>query len=125
MKRLALFTCFVFAWLPARAQETWVCAYTWSSADQTVIRKFQVNGDDLIDSSQDAGNPFEKPEKFTILQNNEFGIVAAQSFAEMERYYVEPAIGAYVVLINKQNGKFQQSNAILGEPKAVTGTCTR
>jgi hypothetical protein len=122
MKRLALFTCFVFAWLPAWAQETWVCAYTWSSADQTVIRKFQINGDDLIDSSQDAGNP---PEKFTILQNNEFGIVAARSFAEISPYYVELSIGAFVVLINKQNGKFQLSNAILGEPKAVTGTCTK
>jgi hypothetical protein len=117
MKRLALFTCFVFAWLPARAQETWVCAWPGVPADQTVIRKFQVNGDDLI-----AGNP---PEKFTILQNNEFGIVAAHSFAEIERYYVEPAIGAYVVLINKQNGKFQLSNAILGDPKAVTGNCTK
>jgi hypothetical protein len=125
MKRLALFTCFLLAWLPARAQETWVCAYTWSSPDQTVIRKFQVNGADLIDSSQTnvGGDFIASSEKFSILQNNSFGIVAARSFAEIERN--EPAIGAFVVLIDKQNGKFQLSNAILGEPQAVTGTCTK
>jgi hypothetical protein len=118
-KRLVLFACVSTLFcLPAWAQETWVCAYTWSSPDKTVIhRRFQVNGDDLIDNS------IASPERFRILQNNYFGIVAAYSFAELE--FNEPAIGAFVVLIDKQNGKFQLSNATLGEPQAATGTCTK
>ena len=107
------------------AQETWICAYTWSSPDQTVIMKFQVDGDDLIGGSDNnvGGDFILTKEKFRILQNNDLGIVAARSFAEIERN--QPAIGAFVVLIDKQNGKFQLSNAILGEPQAVIGTCRK
>ncbi len=116
MKQLVLLLVFFTPFcLPARAQETWVCAYAYPGTE-TVIVKFQVNGDDLIVESQYS-------EKFKILQNNDIAIVAARSFAEIERGDV--AIGAFVVLIDKQNGKFQQSNAILGEPQAATGRCTK
>ena len=107
------------------AQETWICAYTWSSPDQTVIVKFQIDDDDLIAGSDNniGGDFIPTKERFRILQNNDLGIVAAHSFAEIERN--QPAIGAFVVIIDKRSGKFQLSNAIIGEPKAITGICRR
>jgi hypothetical protein len=50
--------------------------------------------------------------RYTILQNNELSIIAAHSFSEIERN--SPAIGAFVVIIDKKNGGFRMFHRPIG-----------
>jgi hypothetical protein len=106
--------------LPANAAgESWVCAYPGYSADnRTVIERFTVDGDFLVEA--------EFGLRYKILQNNEFSIVAAWSISEIEPNHSEPSIGAFVVIIDKKDGSFRRSNAFLSEKgdAAALGSCT-
>jgi hypothetical protein len=92
---------------PAYAQESWVCAWPGYLDGKPVIDRFTIDGDSLVDSTFGT--------RYKILQNNEFSIISAWSFSEIESNNTEPSIGAYIVMIDKKKGTIRNSNAILDE----------
>jgi hypothetical protein len=72
-----------------------------------VLTRFEVSPPDLIDAKHHH--------HYRILQNNDFGLVAASSIAEIEEGQKGPTVGAYTVVINKGTGEFWLGTTIAGQ----------
>jgi hypothetical protein len=64
---------------------------------------------------------------YRILKNNDFGIIAAWSIAEIEPGMTQVSLGAFVVVIDKRTLDFRRSNVIMAEPGEATsyGSCIK
>lgn len=98
----------------AHEQTIWSCAYigATSQGPLAITAKFQVMGDELAEIETIPSNLNFK-EKYKILEDTEFDIVAAISISKLSDN-PPPGIGAVIVIIAKQNGLFQQSGSLLG-----------
>jgi hypothetical protein len=96
----------------APTRESWTCSYMdyairEGEAPRTVIVRFSVDGDELIDGSFG--------QRYRILQNNQHALIAVWSIAEVEPNRVEPSIAAWAIAIDKSNGFFSRVN-LIGRP---------
>jgi hypothetical protein len=96
----------------AADQQRWTCTWPGFSADRApVIVRFSRDQNDLVES--DFGLHYR------ILQDNDFGLIAVWSIAEIEHGHAEPSIGTMTLVINKKSGALVRANALLDEPDAV------
>jgi hypothetical protein len=103
--------------LPARADTIWTCAFPAQNAwDKSLIVQYRQRGGRLIaDKTKTA---------YQILKNNEFGLVAISSTAQIdvELYQKDPTIAATVILIDKHSGEMLQATTVLGNDGSEIGT---
>ena len=109
----------------AAAGESWTCTYIGyaireNEPPRPVIVRFTVEGDELVDGTFG--------QRYRILQNNRYGLIAAWSIAEIEPTQSEPSIASWSVVIDKRNGFFSRVN-LIAEPgrsgAARDGSCIR
>jgi hypothetical protein len=103
----------------AHAEDLWSCNYSGPlSAGPTLIR-FQVSGSTLIES--------QFKDRYSVLENNQYGLIATHAFARIEKDHKQPTIGAFTVVINKATGEFWLATVIAGESntvnQSVSGMC--
>jgi hypothetical protein len=92
--------------------ETWTCTHSSASDNRPTITRFEVSPSDLIEAN------FHQT--YRIEKNNDYGIVATSSIAEIEKGHKDPTVGAVSVVINKATGEFLWVSAIAaGQPAAV------
>jgi hypothetical protein len=105
------------------ANESWTCTYIGyaireNQAPRPVIVRFTVDGDELVESSFG--------QRYRILQNNQYALIAAWSIAEIEPGGSEPSIASWSIAIDKRNGFFSRVN-LIAEPgrsgSARDGSC--
>jgi hypothetical protein len=111
---------------PAAAPgESWTCTYMGyaireNEAPRPVIVRFTVEGDELVEGNFG--------QRYHILQNNEYALIAAWSIAEIEPTRSEPSIASWSIVIDKRNGFFSRVN-LSAEPGrsggARDGSCIR
>jgi hypothetical protein len=116
--------------------ETWTCSYThyWtpyvgqqSAPKSPTFLRFELSPPDLIDTSP---SPLVVGRRYRILQNNEYGLVAALSISEIEEGQKDPTVGAVTVMIKKDTGDFWLGVAFLAEKagpsvSTVQGKCLK
>lgn len=98
----------------AQASEKWSCTFPGWPDKKPVIVQFYIS-DGILKQNMFIfkGQPVMRD--FTILQNNKISIVAAWSISEIEPDNTVPSIGAQLVIINKDDGKYLQTNADLAD----------
>jgi hypothetical protein len=81
------------------AQEIWTCTYPGlSQGRRPVIVRYRQEDEFLMEDKW--------KERYQILQNNQFGLIAIWSISEIEGGNAEPSIGARTLVINKSSGEF-------------------
>ena len=100
-------------------QEIWTCTYPgFSQGRCPVIVRYRQEGELLMEDKW--------KERYQILQNNQFGLIAIWSISEIEGGNAEPSIGARTLVINKSSGEFLFSGAYLGGTATqARGNCIR
>jgi hypothetical protein len=115
MNRLLIMLAFLSCATCAEAAEAWTCTYTVPIGSGTVsdpvLTRFEVSPPDLIEAKHHH--------HYRILQNNDFGLVAASSISEIEEAQKDPTVGAFTVVINKRTGEFWLSTTIAGQAAVV------
>lgn len=105
--------------------ESWTCTYIGyamreNEAPRPVIVRFMVDGDELVEGTFG--------QRYRILQNNQYALIAAWSIAEIEPGRSEPSIASWSIAIDKRNGFFSRVN-LSAEPGrsggARDGSCIR
>jgi hypothetical protein len=110
---------------PARAverwEEYWTCTYADASA-KPVSLNFELSPPELVETASFHVH-------YRILQNNDYGVVAASSISEIEPGHTQPTVGAVTVVINKGTGEFWLATTIAGQSAAahqpVHGNCRK
>jgi hypothetical protein len=94
----------------AKAAEAWTCTYFFDEApvgnEPSPLVRFEVSPPDLIET--------KSHQRYPILQNNNYGIVATSSISEIEEGQKDPTVGAATVVINKGTGEFWWGTTIAG-----------
>jgi len=99
----------------ARA-ETWLCTY--ADKNEPTIIKFTINGNQMTRNNDTI--------KFTVLINNDVGLVAADSYSEMYRPMNTPVVFGLVVVIEKRSGNFKMGGVNSYQDMNVThGHCVQ
>jgi hypothetical protein len=87
----------------ANAQSVWTCSSPgFGQTGRVFIERFEISGTEVIE------NDGVIEHHYTILQDNEFGLVAVWSTSEREEYD-HPYVGAEVIIIGKQTNEFKRS----------------
>ena len=107
--------CALLVCASAEAAEVWNCTYI-RGINEAVLVRFEVSARDLID----AGTQ----ERYRILQNNEYNLIATISISRNQEGQQEPAIGALSLEINKTTGEFWWKNTFAGVARAH-GRCLK
>ncbi|MFZ4120822.1 MAG: hypothetical protein ACOYKM_04085 [Caulobacterales bacterium] len=105
--------------------ESWTCTYMGyaireNEAPRPVIVRFTVEGEELVEGSFG--------QRYRILQNNQYALIAAWSIAEIEPTLSEPSIASWSIVIDKRNGFFSRVNLIAEQGlsgAARDGSCIR
>ncbi len=110
---------------PVDNVESWTCSYRGyqireNESPRAVIVRFTVDDQELVEGSQG--------QRYRILQNNEYGLIAAWSSSEVEPGKSDPTIAAFAIAIDKRTGFFSRVNLIArpdesGSPR--DGSCIR
>jgi hypothetical protein len=104
----------------AMAAEGWTCTYVAPIDNKPTVVSYQLSPPYLIDE--------KFHDQYRILQNNDYGIVAALSISEIEQGHTKPTVGAITVVINKKTGEFWLATTIAGQAAVVNqplhGECT-
>jgi len=105
----------------AQAEDAWSCNYSGPLSTGPTLIRFQVSGTTLIEA--------EFKDRYSILENNEYGLVATHAVSRVEKDHKQPTIGAFTVVISKGTGEFWLATAIAGESntvnQSVSGMCRR
>ena len=109
---------------PAAAErwiERWACTYV-DLVGKPVLLSFELSPPELVETAL-----FH--EHYRILQNNDYGVVAASSISIIHPGDTQPTVGAVTVVINKGTGEFWLATTIAGQPAAahepVHGNCLK
>lgn len=94
----------------ARAADSWTCTYTLQN-DKPEFLHFALSPPDLVETALYG--------HYRILENNNYGVIAASSISEIKQGEVSPTVGAITVVINKGSGEFWMASAIAGVDAAV------
>jgi hypothetical protein len=121
MRSLIISLLLTFICATSASAEGWTCTYLFSSGVQPTLIQFELSPPDLINT--------KLHEHYRILQNNDYGLVAVSSIAEIEQGKQQPTVGAATVVIDKGTGEFWLATAIAGQPSDVNqpvhGTCLK
>jgi hypothetical protein len=123
MRRLASAALIIFAASigPLRADEAWTCTYAAPNDGSPTLIRYRITGNDFIESNL--------KERFQILQNNQDGLVATSSVAEIEPNQDRPTVGATTLIIDKRTGAFLLRSENAGSTGIMTmpvrGTCLK
>ena len=98
MTRIIVALVIVFAAVNGAWAEAWTCTYMMEGLKEPFLQRFLVAGNDLIDP--------KTTDHYSLLQNNEYGLVATNAFAEILRSEAGPTVGAFTIIINKTTGEF-------------------
>jgi hypothetical protein len=86
-----------------------------------VLHRFQVSPPDLIET--------ESNDRYRLLQNNGYGLVATEAISAIEEGQQKPTVGASTIIINKGTGEFWWGTMIAGQAaflsKPVQGKCIK
>lgn len=93
----------------ASAADVWTCTYPSFPEKRPVIARYHENSGFLIDD--------DSKQKYQILQNNQYGVIAVWSSAGQSDSRV--VITAATIEINKTNGDFLLENANIAESDAI------
>jgi hypothetical protein len=88
----------------AHAEEIWTCNYSGPLSTEPTLIRFQVSGTTLIEA--------QFQDRYRILENNEYGLVATLADSKVEKDHV--TVDAFTVVINKGTGEFWLATAIAG-----------
>jgi hypothetical protein len=123
MRRLGSAALVIFAASigPLRADEAWACTYAAPIDGSPTLIRYRITGNDFIESNL--------KERFRILQNNQNGLVATSSIAEIAPDQDRPTVGATTLIIDKRTGAFLLSSENAGPTgimrMPVRGTCLK
>jgi hypothetical protein len=101
LKSTALLLSICFFSFSARA-ETWLCAYT-NDDNQPAITKLVINGDKLVMDGKAA--------VYTVLVNNDVGLVATFGLSTIDPDTKQPIIFALMLLLERATGKFKRAGS--------------
>lgn len=125
MKYLIVAITFLACANPARAAERWEEHWTCTYADdgaKPVSLSFELSPPELVETAL-----FH--EHYRILQNNDYGVVAASSISIIQPGDTQPTVGVVTVIINKGTGEFWLATTIAGQSAAahqpVHGNCRK
>jgi len=104
----AAFLCVTTA--TSAASETWTCSYVGQGNEADIMR-FEVSPPDIIE------NVYKK--RYPILENNDYGLVAASPISQTEKGDKAPTVGVTTLVINKGTGEFWLSIILTGHGPAV------
>jgi hypothetical protein len=97
---------FVLAATTAARAEAWTCSYVLEGFKEAFLHRFLILGNELVEAKTN--------DRYRLLQNNEYGLVATYAISEIEEGQKKPTVGVIAIIINKTTGEFMWENAILG-----------
>jgi hypothetical protein len=97
---------------------TWTCTYpSFVAGLKPVIQRYRVVGTDVVD---------ENGLRYRILENNDYGLIAASAASESRSPYRGTGISAFVLLIDKGTNEMKFDIVVMGDKNPVlprSGTC--
>jgi hypothetical protein len=107
----------VFSSSPIAFAAGWICTYPDFSAERIpVIARLNIESDVLVFSSPAAEL------KFKIMTNNNYGLIAVETYSRMEEN--KPRIFSSAILVDKILGRFLYVVAEMGQsPRSRDGRC--
>ena len=73
---------------------------------EPLLHRFLVSRNELIEAKTN--------ERYVLLQNNEYGLIATYAFSGIEDGQVKPRVGATTIIINKATQEFRWEEATTG-----------
>lgn len=110
MNSLTVAAAFLCVTTTSAAAEAWTCSYMGQDHEASLTR-FEVSPPDLVETE------FQK--HYRILENNDYGLVAASSISQIEKGDKTPTVGVTTVVINKGTGEFWLSIILAGQGQSV------
>jgi hypothetical protein len=104
------------------ANELWSCYVAKPSSKEPMLFSIEAKGREMIQTWASGTTA-----RYSIAQNNRYGLVGFSSISEIEAGEVEPTVGASTVVINRSNKEIWLSTAIAGRQRIVNaldhGSC--
>ena len=102
--------------------EAWTCTAMMEGIKGPFLFRFVVLGNEVMDARTN--------EKYRLLQNNEYGLVATYPFSDIvQGRSVIPTVGATTIIINKATQEFRWEQATTGYVPSpdirVNGKCIK
>lgn len=119
MKVLVLIAVLVATAVQAADGDRWTCSYPLPV--RPALLRFEVKSPHLID--------IKSGDSYRLIEDNVFGLVAAQSIARPEQGRQQPTVGVSILIIDKSTGEFWFGGIVAGQSAAANqpaqGTCIK